>query len=190
MTSEAPEGRSTGDWKSDPRLRRVPVVVCTATCTFAGHTYRLQQQRLLDVLNKKALRVGRDFVPLAEVQLFFPDGRTLHRTSTYVRKASVLFVAEGSEVRPELPDGGEKRIKSVIRKKKPIAAEIHMPLYVLSGEMHGEMWQELLGTLDGDETFIPLTNVEVSPPLATGESRFAFVAVNKNQTTYIGESST
>jgi len=170
-------------------MRQVPVVVCTATCTFAGHAYRLQQQRLLDALNKKPLRVGRDFVPLTEVELLFPDGRRAHRASTYVRKANILFVAEGGQLQREAADAAERRSAAVVRKKKPIAAEVHMPLYVIAGEMHGEMWQELMDTLDGDETFIPLTNVEISPALATGESRFSFVAVNKNQITYVGETS-
>jgi hypothetical protein len=189
MTAEISETRSSGDWKNDPRFRQVPVVVCTATRTFAGHAYRLQQQRLLDVLNKKALRVGRDFVPLTEVEVFFPDGRSVRRASTYIRKASILFVAERSQGQSESPDGGEKRSASLVRKKKPIGTEVHMPLHTLAGQMHGEMWQELLDTLDGEETFIPLTNVEISPALATGESRFDFVAVNKNQITYVGETS-
>jgi hypothetical protein len=189
MTAEIPEGRSSGDWKSDPRFRKVPVVVCTATRTFAGHAYRLQQQRLLDVLNKKALRVGRDFVPLTEVEVFFPDGRSVRRASTYIRKASILFVAERSLEQSEPLDAGDKRSPGLVRKKKPIGTEVHMPLHTLVGQMHGEMWQELLDTLDGEETFIPLTNVEISPALATGESRFDFVAVNKNQITYVGETS-
>lgn len=193
MSAQAPEGQSASDWKSDSRLRQVAVVVCTATCTFAGHAYRLDQQRLLDTLNKgfltKSLRVKRDFVPLTEVELFFPDGRSARRAATYIRKASILFVAERSEGQPEPPETGDKRSTSLIRRKKPIGAEVHMPLYILVGEMHGEMWQELLDALHGDETFVPLTSVEISPALATGESRFNFVAVNKDQITYVGETS-
>ena len=189
MSVQASQGPSAGDWKSDPRLRKVAVVVCTANRTFSGHTYRLQQQRLLDVLNKKALRVGRDFVPLVDVEVFFPDGRSVRRASTYIRKASIILVAEKEEGQPELSDAGEKRRATVVRRKKPLAVEVHMPLYVLEGQMHGEMWQELLDTLDGDDPFVPLTNVVVSPALATGESRFAFVAVNRDQITYVGETS-
>ena len=190
MSAQAPpQGQSAGDWKNDPRLRKVAVVVCTANRTFAGHTYRLQQQRLLDVLNKKALRVGRDFVPLTEVEVFFPDGRSVRRASTYIRKASILFVAERREEQSEPPDGGAKRSTGLVRRKKPIGTEVHMPLHTLVGQMHGDMWQELLDTLDGEETFIPLTNVEISPALATGEAGFDFVAVNKNQITYVGETS-
>lgn len=189
MSAQASQGPSAGDWKSDPRLRKVAVVVCTANRTFSGHTFRLQQQRLLDVLNKKALRVGRDFMPLMDVEVFFPDGRSVRRSSTYIRKASILLVAERSEEQSELSDAGEKRRATAVRRKKPLATEVHMPLYILEGQMHGEMWQELLDTLDGEETFVPLTNVVISPALATGESRFDFVAVNKDQITYVGETS-
>ncbi len=193
MTAETSEVRPPGDWKSDSRLRKVAVVVCTATCTFAGHAYRLDQQRLLDTLNKgfltKSLRVKRDFVPLTEVELFLPDGCSARRAATYIRKASILFVAERREAPPEQPEAGEKRSPIVMRRKRPIGTEVHMPLHVLAGEMHGELWQELLDTLHGEETFLPLTNVEISPALATGESWFSFVAVNKDQITYVGETS-
>ncbi len=189
MSAQASQGQCVGEWQNDSRLRRVAVVVCTANRTFAGHTYRLQQQRLLDVLNRKALRTGRDFVPLVDVEVFSPDGRSVRRASTYIRKASILLVAERSEGQPDEPDAGEKRRATLMRRKKPLAAEIHMPLYTLAGQMHGEMWQELLDTLDGDDTFVPLTNVEISPALATGESKFSFVAVNKDQMTYVGETS-
>jgi hypothetical protein len=87
------------------------------------------------------------------------------------------------------PDAADKRSPGLVRKKKPIGVEVHMPLYNLIGRMHGEMWQELLDALDGEETFVPLTEVVISPALATGESKFDFVAVNKNQITYVGETS-
>jgi hypothetical protein len=51
------------------------------------------------------------------------------------------------------------------------------------------VWQELLHALDGDAKFLPLTNVAVWPELPDGEARFDFVAVNKDQVVYLGESS-
>ncbi len=38
------------EWWSDPRLKRVAVVVCTATCAPEGSAYRLPHQRLLDAI--------------------------------------------------------------------------------------------------------------------------------------------
>jgi hypothetical protein len=46
---------------------------------------------------------------------------------------------------------------------------------------------ELVTSLHQEETFIPLTKVQISPPLPTGESQFEFVAVNKDQVVYVGE---
>ena len=63
-----------------------------------------------------------------------------------------------------------------------------MPPYILKGKMYAEVWQELLQALDRDERFLPLTSVTVWPELANGESRFDFVAVNKDQVVYLGES--
>jgi hypothetical protein len=53
--------------------------------------------------------------------------------------------------------------------------------------MHTEVWQELLEILDSEERFLPLTGVRVSPALATGDSEFDFVAVNKARIDYLGQ---
>ena len=62
-----------------------------------------------------------------------------------------------------------------------------MALYTLAGEIHGGTWQQAADTFEGNERFIPLTNVEISPEPVTGESRFDFVAINKEHILYIGE---
>ena len=133
------------------------------------------------------LQVGSDFLPLTEVEVLFPDKSKEHMASTYVRKTNILLVAEKSGGQPEAVDvKGTPRVYPM-REKKPIGVEVYMSLYTLVGSMHGEMWQQLLDTLNRDERFLPLTNVNISPPLATGESRFDFVAINKDQIFYVGE---
>jgi hypothetical protein len=41
--------------------------------------------------------------------------------------------------------------------------------------------------LDGDSSFLPMTDVVISPSLLGGESTFGFVAINKHQIVHIGE---
>lgn len=189
--------RPLGGWQADPRLTKVPVVVCTISGTYSGLTYRLSDQRLLDALNEgfssRALRMGRDFVPLTEVQAYFPTGTRVQIASryksTYVRKTNIFFVGELSERQSDAAaESGEKRRTPRSRAKKTIDAEIHISPYVLKGRMYAEVWQELLHALDGEAKFLPLTNVSVWPELPDGEARFDFVAVNKDQVVYLGES--
>jgi hypothetical protein len=189
--------RPGGGWQGDPRLSKVPVVVCTISGTYSGLTYRLAEQRLLDALNEgfssRALRMGKDFVPLTDVQAYFPSGTRVQMASryrsTYIRKANIFFVGELSRRQSETAaESTDKRRATRARAKKPIAAEIHISPYILNGQMHAEVWEELLHALDSDEKFLPLTNVSVWPELPDGKARFDFVAVNKDQVVYLGES--
>jgi hypothetical protein len=190
-TNEQNSHRTAKSWQDDAKLHKVGVVVCTGSCTFVGYTYRSHQQRLLDALNKgfvaDSSRIGRDFVPLAEVEVFYPDRRREHLTSTYIMKTNILLVAEKTAAQPEMPDIKDRPKTYLMRGKKTIEAEVCMPLYTLVGKMHGEMWQQLLDAITGDEMFLPLTSVEISPELIGGESRFSFVAINRNQIIYVSE---
>jgi hypothetical protein len=183
--------RTAKSWHDDAKLHKAEVVVCTGSCTFVGHTYRSHQQRLLDALNKgfvvDSSRIGRDFVPLTEVEVFFPDKRRECMASTYIMKANILLVAEKSGGQPGMPDIKDRPKTYPMRTKIPIEAEVCMPLYTLVGKMHGKMWQQLLDTVTGDDMFLPLTNVAISPELISGESRFSFVAINKNQIIYVSQ---
>jgi hypothetical protein len=64
---------------------------------------------------------------------------------------------------------------------------VYMPPYTIEGKMHAGLWQELAQVLDGDNSFLPMTDVVISPSLLTGESTFSFVAINKDQVVHIGE---
>ena len=90
--------RSAKRWHDDTSLVKVPVVVCAASGTFVGNTYHIEDQRLLDALNggfvAKALRMGKDFMPLTEVEAYSPVGKKTTHPCIYVRKSNILFVAE------------------------------------------------------------------------------------------------
>ncbi len=90
--------RSVKRWRDDTSLVKVRVVVCAAFGTFVGNTYHIGDQRLLDALNggfvARALRMGKDFLPLTEVEAFTPNGKRTTLPCIYVRKSSIFFVGE------------------------------------------------------------------------------------------------
>ena len=172
-------------WWSDENLRPVLVVVCTSDCNAIGYTYRLDHQRLLDALNEgitaNSSHIGKDFVPLTDVKMFLPRGEVEYMVSTHIRKANILFVAEISGGLPEKASG--KKLE-----KKPVPVKVRMSSYSLVGQTYARMYQQLVHTIEGDETFLPLTNVEITPVLVNCDSRFDFVAINKDKVAYVGES--
>lgn len=186
--------RSIRRWRDDTSLIRVPVVVCAASGTFVGNTYRIEDQRLLDALNggfvARALRMGKDFLPLTEVEAFAPNGKRTTLPCLYLRKSSIFFVGEkgGDKGDVKLAVEGKRRAH-LRRNKTQTGTEVHIPPYVLQGNVHVDVWEELLETIDRDQRFMPLTDVRIQPALAGGASAFTFVAVNKDQVAYLSESS-
>jgi len=124
-------------------------------------------------------------IPIGRAIFGQPQARL---ASTYIRKTNIIFVGEKTEKPHELPAIEDRSKLHLKKKKKPIVTEVHVPSYALIGKMHAEVWQELLDTIETDEGFLPMTNVAISPALISGESRFSFVAINKDQVIYIGES--
>ena len=150
----------------------------------------MPQQRLLDDLNTGFVanlhRLGEEFMPLTEVRILYPSGEKDVAISTHVRKSSILFVAERSAGQPER--NGAKEAKAYPSKiKKPLSVKVYISPHTIEGKMHVGLWQELAQALDGDNRFLPMTDVVISPSLITGESTFAFVAINKDQIVHIGE---
>jgi hypothetical protein len=193
ITLEAPafSRQTVPIWQNDSRLRQEKVVACTETCTFAGYTFRMHQQRLLDALNQSlavgSLHAARDFMPLARGEAYLSDERKKPVADTYVRKANILFVCQESVNGNGVSETNDRPKVYPMREKKPIRAEVHLSSYTLVGQMYGEMWQQLLDSLDRDETFLPITNVNIRPALSNGESAFDFAAVNKDQIIYVNQ---
>lgn len=177
----------------DARLKQVKVLVCTETCTLNGFTYCLNHQRLLDTLNQSAIAnsmpLGKDFLPLVQVDVSFPNREKEFTSAAYVRKSSILFVGEKSEGQPSILEIKDRPKVYPVRPKTPMKAEIHMPLYILRGQMYAEAWQQILDVVDRADKFLALTNVEVCRTLDNATSTFDFVAVNRDKIIYVCESS-
>ena len=194
MLDQAFPTQPAPNWKEDPKLAQVDVLVCTEGYVLTGHAYRLHPQSLLDALNKgfsaSESHISKDFVPLTETKVYFSDGRQEYAASAYIRKTNILFVAERQrQDNINEPDSEYQSKIHVKRQKRPLGVKAYIPVYSLLGKMHGEMWQQLLYVLNKDELFLPLTDVEVSPELIGHEYRFAFIAINRDKVIYIVESS-
>ena len=183
-------GYTDGNGWSHNGLKQVNVVMCIAGCTLAAVTYRMDQQRLLDVLNDcfvaDSYRLGKEFVPLSDAAAYFWSGEREHLKATHINKWSILFVAERSGGQPD---------RSVVREtdanpfkpKKALSAKVCIPPYDLMGKMHADLGQGLAHVIDKKEMFLPMTNVIVSPALPNGDCEFSFVAVNKHQIVSVTE---
>ena len=189
MPSESAASKA-GNWLVDPKLRQVNVVVCTADCTLEGTTYRTQEQRLLDSLcggfAASVYRLGREFLPLTDVQVHLPRRKKESTAYSFVMKSSILFVAERNGGQEEM-DRLERAMKWGMKVKMPLLTKVWIPPYTLVGRMHAAMWQELAHILDVEEMFLPMTSVVVAPALPTGESSFSFVAVNRGRIVRVGD---
>jgi hypothetical protein len=181
----------TDTLEGNTKLKQVNLVVFTETHNLTGNTYCMKHQRLLDVLNQdfipNSLPIGKEFMPLTQVEVSFPRRKSEFMASIYVRKANILFVGENIEHQPEAPKAEDRARNYRVRAKKFIEAEIHMPLYKLMGQMYFEVWQKLLDALDRADKFIPLTNVRIYPEQENTVFRFDFAAVNRDKIIYLGE---
>lgn len=177
--------------EGNSNLKQLKVVICTETCTLTGRTYCMSHQRLLDVLNQdftsNLLPIGKDFIPLTDAEISFPGREGESIASIYVRKGSILFVAEESEHQTDQSGTGDKPRIYLTKPKSSLEAEIHIPSYTLKGQIYGHELQKLLDVVDRSDRFLPLTNVEICPALNNAASKFDFVTVNRDKIIYVCE---
>jgi hypothetical protein len=143
----------------------------------------------LDLLNGVlvgGLRDDTDFLPVTEA-----TSHTLNDTETtmqfaLIKKANILFISEikqhgepSTETSHKLPPAREKFL---------ITAKLHIPPYILSGQMHCAKGQRLSDLLNTKDKFLPMTNVDIVPSSGIRQPA-VFVAVNKAQIIYAEETS-
>ncbi len=167
------------------------MLVCTETCIFTGYAYCGSHQRLLDTLNQStvanSVSLGKEFLPLTQVVVSLPKGEKKITAETYIKKSNILFVGEMSEGQPATSPNKDRPLIYPMRPKTPLSVEIHLPLYILRGQMYGEAWQQILDIVDRADKFIALTNVDAHRTSDQAASRFDFVAVNRDKIIYVGE---
>jgi hypothetical protein len=178
----------TSNWQQASNLRQIPVLVCTSSQIFTGYAYSVHKQRLLDALNEgftvNNAKLGVNFLPLSDVEVYLPDGTKGKMIFTYIRKSRILFVAERTQSESQIPLAQTYPYSA---KKKSVDVKVSLPSYTLVGKMHNDLYSLLVDTLERNDNFLPITNVEISPPVACDESKFDFVAVRADQVMYISE---
>jgi Family of unknown function (DUF6812) len=177
--------------ESNGKLKQVKVFVCTEICTLDGYTYCMSHHRLLDTLNQNVVAnsvpVGKDFLPLMQVEVSFPNGENQTTAEANVRKSNILFVGENNDGQATIPENKDRQLAYRMKPKTALSAEIHLPLYNLKGQIYGESWQQILDVVDRADRFIALTNAEVFRKSDKAVLTFDFVAVNRDKIIYIGE---
>jgi hypothetical protein len=187
MENNEPKESSNLPGNLDPtRFRSIKVFIYTTTGLFSGYTYCQYQQRLLDALNKgfmtSKLQSGSDFLPLFNLDIYSPGETPRHMDTVFIRKSNVLLVGER-----DVSSSADIANAYPIRRKKTLATVINLPQISLSGNMYTELWEELQDSLNRSDQFIPVTDVEIAPPLPSGISRSKFVAINKDHIVYVGK---
>jgi hypothetical protein len=132
------------------------------------------------------LRVDNDFLPVTEA-----TSHTLNATETTtqfasINKANILFISEIKQHGEPSAEASYKLPPAV--GKFPIIAKLHIPSYILSGQMHCAKGQRLSDLLNTKDKFLAMTNVDIVPSSGIRQSA-AFVAVNKAQIIYAEETS-
>ena len=171
----------------DRHFRKVNVMAVTTTGIFTGIVHCQSQQRLLDALNKgfytQINHPNTDFIPICDAKMAVKGDSAVLMDMAYVRKSDVLFI--GEEKNQGMLCGAPMHYP--IRKKKAIKVVVNLPNISLTGNIYSEMWEELQDALTRTSQFIPMTNVDLCPPLSHGIEWLYFVAVNKDRISYIGK---
>jgi hypothetical protein len=132
------------------------------------------------------LRDDTDFLPVTEA-----TSHTLNDTETttqfaLINKAKILFISEIKQ-HGEPSTEASYNIPPAVGKSL-IIAKLHIPSYILSGQMHCAKGQRLSDLLNAKDKFLPMTNVDIVPSSGIRQSA-VFVAVNKAQIIYAEEKS-
>lgn len=160
------------------------VVICTGSRVFRGTLRCELEQRLIDAFNEGvpvgASSRGVDFVPLSNVDCWDVQGNKAHYPGLYISKNSIILIAQlsGNDI--------EKRIAGYpYREKTGVPAEIFAAPYSIKGQVYLDTWGQLGDAIEEEISFLPLTGVEIEPPLPVGRSRFDFAAVNKRRIDFV-----
>jgi hypothetical protein len=110
----------------------------------------------------------------------------------FIAKSNIIFVAQiSSEAQ------GKKLNAYPYRKKLPIGvtiyatqiyiAQVFASHYILTGQLFAETGGHVADIIETQDRFLPLTQVEVDPPLPGKETKFDFIAINRERVISICE---
>lgn len=161
-----------------------------------GTIYCLPHQRFIDYLNSTYIfktNAADQFIQVNDVSITLPD--KTNRTMKYIclNKNSILFagaISDETTVERFIKDG--QRTYPVVKKiavsaNLYVSTKLYTHAYLISGKMHFAKNQTMMDLLNSEQKFLPLTEVEISPPLFTDRipDNLDFVAVNKDIIIYL-----
>ncbi len=189
MTTES-RTYTTDIWKLQGTSKKTPVVAVTNSYTFSGNLNHANDERVLDVLNKGSVidkeTLPEDFVQLTNVEVISANGQKKNYSpSCLIAKPNILFVAEN-----KVEQNHSNSIKTqhpLYIPKKSVCVEILMPDLAILARIHVCDWQRPMNVVNTTQSFLPLTMVEFSSRLSSGDVKFDFIAVNRNQILFMAE---
>ena len=177
-------------WKVLGSARKTQIVVKTNDYIFSGFINHSENERVLDVLNKGSIGskevLPEDFLHLTEAEIISSDGLKRRRApSCIIAKPNILFVAERNT---SLNNPGiTSASRPLYQPKTPVCVEVLIPGIAMLARVHVSDWQQPMNVVDTIQMFLPLTKVQLSTKLSTGELQFDFIAVNRNQIIFMAE---
>ena len=168
------------------------VLVCTGALSFRGTLRCDFSQRLIDALNEgmrteTSVKVV-DFLPLVNVTMTGTQGGEQKFPRIYVAKNNIIYVAQISGER------AEKQARAYpFREKLPVVVTVYASRvsdvqYALQGQMYVDTWGQVIDTIESEARFIPFTHAVIEPALPGADSRYDFIALNKEHIISISES--
>ena len=182
----------TAENKGTETYRQFEVLVCTGELLFSGTLRGESGQRLIDSLNEGVRTTTftkvTGFLPLMNVIVTGHKGGEKKFPHMYIAKNNIVFVAQVSDPGQEAPLRNYP-----FREKLPVrvmayAGRVSDTQYILEGRVYIETWGQVIDTVESQFSFLPLTQVEISPAPPGAGSRFDFVALNKEHIVSICES--
>ena len=169
------------------------VTLCMQTHMLSGFIYLHSDERLLDLLNGisvRRLESRGKFLALSDVTVHKADSEGEKLPAAYINKAAIYIAATWHS---DLGRGlgaqtGQKPYPFV--EKLPVPVRLHLSAFSLTGSMHCASRQRAWHVLEEQQTFLPLTDVEVRPLANDMWSNVPFVAVNREQILSLQEEET
>ncbi len=181
---------------SSDLVNKYKILACTGELVFTGTFVYGFEQRLIDAMNEGVKTSAStkivDFLPLEDVIMTSKEGGDHKFNQIYIAKSNIIFVAQSPSVSRDKPLSTYP-----FRQKTPVdvtiyAAQIYVAQvfaapYILKGRLYIDTWGQVVDAIESSDNFIPLTQVEITPDLPGGASKFDFIAINKQRIISISE---
>lgn len=170
--------------------RWVPVRLYLQTQVMRGLVYHFQEERFIDILSGIAVKRPENrgsFLELSQVTIQHTDGKEEKLPVLYVRKVAIHLAAT---LDPDLARGVGAKAGSKpypFAEKWPVPVWLRTSAYELTGSTYRAAHEQLQNVLEAGTLFLPLTDVHIRSLASNTELKAPFVAVNKDQITYLKE---